>query len=59
MSRFFKSAAFPIAVDIVLALVASKWIANGDERADRPIFSTFLAQVDEGEVQQATLRTKD
>ena len=35
MSRFFKSAAFPILIVIVLAFFASKLISNSDEaRAD-------------------------
>ncbi len=60
MSRFFKSAAFPIAVVIVLALIASNWIANGNEPDDKPTFSGFLAQIESGEsVREVTLRTKD
>ena len=59
MNRFFKSAAFPIAVVIVLALVASRWIAGGSEPGDRPTFSNFLQQIDAGQVQRATLSTKD
>ncbi|CAA9485029.1 MAG: Cell division protein FtsH, partial [uncultured Solirubrobacteraceae bacterium] len=61
MSRFFKSAAFPIAVVIVLALIASNWIANGNEPDDKPTFSGFLSQIEEGGtgVRDVTLRTKD
>jgi cell division protease FtsH len=61
MSRFFKSAAFPIAVVIVLALIASNWIANGNEPDDKPTFSGFLAQIEPGGsgVREVTLRTKD
>ncbi len=58
MSRFFKSAAFPIIVVVVLALVASKWISD-NRRADPPTFSGFLQQLDSGAVDRATLRTKD
>ena len=58
MSRFFKSAAFPIIVVVVLALVASKWISN-NSRTDPPTFSGFLAQLESGQVDEATLRTKD
>jgi cell division protease FtsH len=61
VSRFFKSAAFPIAVVIVLALVASNWIANGNGRDDEPTFSQFLTQIESRDagIEQVTLRTKD
>ena len=35
MSRFFKSAAFPILIVIVLAFFASKLIANADQAPSR------------------------
>jgi cell division protease FtsH len=58
MSRFFKSAAFPILIVIVLAFFASKLIANSDQ-APATSFGTFLDQVDHGQVQDAVLSTKD
>ena len=58
MSRFFKSAAFPILIVIVLAFFASKLI-SGNKEQTKPSFLTFLQQVDDGEVANATLRTKD
>jgi cell division protease FtsH len=58
MSRFFKSAAFPILIVIVLAFFASKLIANSDQ-APATTFSQFLNQVDDGQVQTVTLSTKD
>jgi cell division protease FtsH len=58
MSRFFKSAAFPILIVIVLAFFASKLIARSDQ-APAQKFSGFLEQIDEGKVQSVTLRTKD
>jgi cell division protease FtsH len=58
MSRFFKSAAFPILIVIVLAFFASKLIANSDQ-APATTFSQFLTQVDNGQVQSVTLSTKD
>jgi cell division protease FtsH len=58
MSRFFKSAAFPILIVIVLAFFASKLISNQNEQR-QPTFSQFLAQVDRGQVETVTLRTKD
>ena len=58
MSRFFKSAAFPILIVIVLAFFASKLISNQDQ-APPATFSEFLTQLDNGDVREVTLRTKD
>jgi cell division protease FtsH len=58
MSRFFKSAAFPILIVIVLAFFASKLISNQDQ-AKPATFSQFQTQLDEGQVRSVTLRTKD
>jgi cell division protease FtsH len=58
MSRFFKSAAFPILIVIVLAFFASKLIA-GPDRNEQQTFADFLVQVDKGEVERATMRPKD
>jgi len=58
MSRFFKSAAFPILIVIVLAFFASKLIA-GPDRNEQQTFADFLVQVDKGEVEKATMRPKD
>ena len=58
MSRFFKSAAFPILIVIVLAFFASKLI-SGQDRSNQYKFGDFLEQLDEGQVEQATMRTKD
>jgi cell division protease FtsH len=58
MSRFFKSAAFPILIVIVLAFFAQKLISPG---ADRPktTYSQFITQVDRGQIKNALLKTKD
>src|SRR3712207_3614657 len=58
MSRFFKSAAFPILIVIVLAFFASRLISNND-RTDAPRFSGFLQQLDDGRINEVELRTKD
>jgi cell division protease FtsH len=58
MSRFFKSAAFPILIVIVLAFFASKLISNQDQ-AKPASFSQFLGQLEDGDVRSVTLRTKD
>src|SRR5919197_1146655 len=57
MSRFFKSAAFPILIVIVLAFFASKLIARSDQ-APAKSFAGFLEQVDKGQVQTAVLLNK-
>ena len=58
MSRFFKSAAFPILIVIVLAFFASKLIQSGNE-APTTSYSKFLTQIDDGEIDNVVLRTKD
>src|SRR4051812_10948545 len=58
MSRFFKSAAFPILIVIVLAFFASKLISDSSQR-DKPDFKQFYAQLDGNQIQTATLSTKD
>ncbi len=58
MSRFFKSAAFPILIVIVLAFFASKLIQSGNE-APKTTFSQFLKQIDNGQIDNVVLRTKD
>ena len=58
MSRFFKSAAFPILIVVVLAFFAQKLISPGD-RTEPPAYSQFLTQVDRGQVKSATLSTKN
>src|SRR5690348_9036737 len=58
MSRFFKSAAFPILIVIVLAFFASKLISSKNA-APQQSFAGFLTQIDNGKVQSVTLRTKD
>ena len=58
MSRFFKSAAFPILIVIVLAFFASKLISRADQ-APQSDFSQFLTQVDSGQVENVVIHTKD
>ena len=58
MSRFFKSAAFPILIVVVLAFFAQKLISPGDGKKD-PNYSEFLTQVDRGQVKDVTLNTKN
>jgi cell division protease FtsH len=65
MTRFFKSAAFPIIIVIILAFFASKLISNSD-RAEKTTFAQFLTQLDAppdarspDRIKTVTLDTKD
>jgi cell division protease FtsH len=59
MSRFFKSAAFPIIIVIVLAFFASKLISRSDQ-AEKTTFSTFLTEIESpNHIKSVTLDTKD
>jgi cell division protease FtsH len=58
VSRFFKSAAFPILIVVVLAFFAQKLISPGDKEKV-PTYSQFLTDVDSGKVESVTINTKD
>jgi cell division protease FtsH len=58
MSRFFKSALFPILIVVVLAFFASKLISTGDSKAP-PTYGDFITQLSKGQVKTVDLRTKD
>jgi cell division protease FtsH len=58
MSRFFKSAAFPILIVIVLAFFAAQYMNDGSEEKP-PTYSEFLAQMQAGDLKSAVLKTKD
>ena len=58
MSRFFKSAAFPILIVVVLAFFAQRLISPGDRTPD-PNYSQFLTQVEDNAVKSVTLNTKN
>jgi len=58
MSRFFKSAAFPILIVLVLALFAQQLISPGDSKPT-PTYSQFIAQLNGGELKSVTLKPKD
>ncbi|MEX2412498.1 MAG: ATP-dependent metallopeptidase FtsH/Yme1/Tma family protein, partial [Thermoleophilaceae bacterium] len=57
MSRFFKSAAFPILIVVVLAFFAQRLISPGEEQ---PVttYSQFLAQVETDKIKKVTLATE-
>jgi cell division protease FtsH len=58
VSRFFKSAAFPILIVVVLAFFAQKLISPGDKEKV-PSYSEFLVEVEQGKVDEVTINTKD
>src|SRR5205823_5214991 len=56
MSRFFKSAAFPILIVVVLAFFAQKLISPGDG-GTKYTYGDFLTQLSQGK--NVTLKNKD
>src|SRR5437763_4386973 len=58
MSRFFKSAAFPILIVVVLAFFAQKLISNSPTERNTS-FADFLTQLDHNQVAKATVKAKD
>ncbi len=58
MSKFFKSAAFPILIVVVLAFFVQNLVSSGSE-AREPTYTDFLAQVQKGEIKEVTLNTGD
>jgi cell division protease FtsH len=58
VSRFFKSAAFPILIVVVLAFFAQKLISPSG-KTEPPPYSQFITQVERGQVESATLSTKN
>src|SRR3954451_19605078 len=58
MSRFFKSAAFPILIVVVLAFFAQKLISPGTQ-ARQNTYADFVNQLQAGQIQKATVKTKD
>ena len=58
MRRFFRSAAFPILIVVVLAFFAQRLISP-DEGTEPPTYNEFLQQVDSGQIEEVTFNTKD
>jgi cell division protease FtsH len=58
MSRFFKSAAFPILIVVVLAFFAQKLIGSSS-KAPRPTFGMLLTDLQSGQVKSMSIHTKD
>ncbi|CAB4866929.1 MAG: ATP-dependent zinc metalloprotease FtsH [Actinobacteria bacterium] len=58
MSRFFKGAAFPILVVVILAFFAQKLISPGT-KAPKYTYSNLQTDIQGGKVKSADLKTKD
>jgi cell division protease FtsH len=59
MSRFFKSAAFPILIVVVLAFFASKLISTGSSNGPERSYSTLVTkEIPAGEVKRVELKNK-
>jgi cell division protease FtsH len=58
MSRFFKSAAFPILIVVVLAFFAQKLIGNSSH-SPHYTFGNLITQLDNGQVKSLSIHTKD
>ena len=58
MRRFFKSAAFPILLVVILAFIAQRLISPGPE-TDPTSYSEFRTQVERGQIEEVTVKTKD
>ena len=58
MRRFFRSAAFPILIVVVLAFFAQRLISPGSSH-ETPDYTTFVQRVNSGQIEQVTWNTKD
>jgi len=58
LRRFFRSAAFPILIVVVLAFFAQRLISPS-EGTEPPTYNEFLQQVDSGQIEEVTFNTKD
>jgi cell division protease FtsH len=56
--RFFKSAAFPILLVVILAFVAQRVISPGPS-TESPSYSQFLTKVEQGQIKEVDVNVKD
>jgi cell division protease FtsH len=56
--RFFRSAAFPILIVVVLAFFAQRLISPGSE-TETPDYNTFIQRVNNDQIESVTWNTKD
>ncbi len=59
MSRFFKSAAFPILIVVVLAFFAQKLIGNSSHEPQLRRSATCSTQLEQDQVKSLSIQTKD
>jgi cell division protease FtsH len=55
--RFLKSAALPILIVLLLVFVAQRLVTGGSG-SSKPTFTELLAQIDQGKVDKATIKSK-
>jgi cell division protease FtsH len=58
LRRFFRSAAFPILIVVVLAFFAQRLISPGSGH-ETPDYNTFVQRVNSGQIESVTWNTKD
>ncbi len=58
MRRFFRSAAFPILIVVVLAFFAQRLISPGSKN-ETPDYTTFVQRVQNNQIESVTWNTKD
>jgi cell division protease FtsH len=58
LRRFFRSAAFPILIVVVLAFFAQRLISPGSGH-ETPDYTTFVQRVNSGQIESVTWNTKD
>jgi cell division protease FtsH len=56
--RFFRSAAFPILIVVVLAFFAQRLISPGSS-TETPDYNTFVQRIETGQIESVTWNTKD
>jgi cell division protease FtsH len=59
MSRFFKSAAFPILIVVALAFLAQHWLISPRSSSRPYTYHTFQQDLQAGHVKSAVIKTKD
>jgi cell division protease FtsH len=57
VNRFLKSAALPILIVLLLVFVAQRLVTGGSG-SSKPTFTELLAQIDQGKVDKATIKSK-
>ena len=59
MNRFFKSAAFPILIVILLVFVAQRLVSSDGGDTPPPTFNDLQQQIEAGQVESATMEVED